>query len=117
MCGGIPCPSPMKSPIKNGLMLVGDAARLINPVTGGGIAPAMKSGMISGQIAAEAIKNNDYSEKFLTRYTQRVFKEFGKNHERLYRIKEAIHKLNDDELNLSSELIRPVSVRSISVSP
>ena len=99
MCGGIPCPSPMQNPVKNGLMLVGDAARLINPVTGGGIAPAMKSGMISGQIAAEAIKNNDYSEKFLARYTKRVFKEFGNNHQRLYRIKETIHKLNDDELN------------------
>ena len=99
MCGGIPCPSPMKTPVKNGLMLVGDAARLINPVTGGGIAPAMKSGMISGQIAAEAIKNNDYSENFLNRYTKRIFKEFGNNHERLYRIKETIHKLNDNELN------------------
>ena len=108
MCGGIPCPSPMKSPIKNGLMLVGDAARLINPVTGGGIAPAMKSGMISGQIAAEAIKNNDYSEKFLTRYTKRVFKEFGNNHERLYRIKEAIHKLNDDELNSIADKVSAI---------
>ena len=99
MCGGIPCPSPMKSPIKNGLMLVGDAARLINPVTGGGIAAAMRSGLISGQIAADAIKNNDCSEKFLNRYTKRVYKEFANNHERLYRIKETIHKLNDDELN------------------
>jgi len=108
MCGGIPCPSPMKSPIKNGLMLIGDAARLINPVTGGGIAPAMKSGMISGQIAAEAIKNNDYSEKFLTRYTKRVFKEFGNNHERLYRIKEAIHKLNDDELNSIADKVSAI---------
>ena len=41
----------------NQFCLVGDAAHLINPVTGGGIAPAVKSGMISGQIAAEAIKN------------------------------------------------------------
>jgi len=99
MCGGIPCPTPMKSPIKNGLMLVGDAAHLINPVTGGGIAPAMKSGMISGQIASEAIKNNDYSEAFLNKYVKRVFKEFGNNHQRLYKIKEVIHKLSDDELN------------------
>ena len=99
MCGGVPCPAPMKSPIKNGLMLVGDAAHLINPVTGGGIAPAMKSGLISGQIAAEAIKNNDYSEAFLYRYVKRVFKEFGNNHQRLYKIKEVVHKLTDDELN------------------
>jgi len=99
MCGGVPCPTPMKSPIKNGLMLVGDAAHLINPVTGGGIAPAMKSGLISGDIAAEAIKNNDYSEVFLSRYVKRVFKEFANNHTRLYKIKEVIHKLSDDELN------------------
>ena len=99
MCGGVPCPSPMKNPIKNGLMLVGDAAHLINPVTGGGIAPAMKSGLISGQIAVDAIKNNDYSEAFLSKYVKRIFKEFANNHQRLYKIKEVIHKLSDDELN------------------
>ena len=35
MCGGVPCSKPIRRPIKNGLMLVGDAAHQVNPMTGG----------------------------------------------------------------------------------
>ena len=63
MCGGVPCAKPLKKPISDGLMLVGDAAHFVNPLTGGGIASAMKSGMFAGQVASESIKNNDISDK------------------------------------------------------
>ena len=68
MCGGVPCAKPMSNPISDNIMLVGDAAHFINPITGGGIAAAMKSGMFAGQVASEAISAEDYSENFLQRY-------------------------------------------------
>ena len=68
MCGGVPCSKPMTHPICDNVMLVGDAAHFINPITGGGIAAAMKSGMFAGQVASEAIIANDYSENFLKKY-------------------------------------------------
>ena len=37
VCGGVPCPKPMKEPIANGLMLVGDAAHAIHPIAGQGL--------------------------------------------------------------------------------
>ena len=64
MCGGVPCAKPMSNPISDNIMLVGDAAHFINPITGGGIAAAMKSGMFAGQVASEAISAEDYSENF-----------------------------------------------------
>ena len=48
VCGGVPCPKPMINPINDGIMLVGDAAHQINPMTGGGIASGMSGGKIGG---------------------------------------------------------------------
>ena len=99
MCGGIPCGKPMKNPIIDGLMLVGDAAHQINPMTGGGIVSGMKAGWIAGQVAAEAVKKGDYSIKILNKYSKSMWKDFGKNYERFYKIKEAVHNLSDEDLN------------------
>ena len=105
MCGGVPCAKPMEKPVANGIMLVGDAAHQINPMTGGGIVAGMKGGWIAGQVAAKAIQNNDYSENGLIDYPKRMRKDFGKNHERFYKIKEATEKLTNDELNSIAEKV------------
>ena len=80
-------------------MIIGDAAHHINPVTGGGITPAMKSGMLGGLVAAEAIKKNNVSESFLNKYVKDIDRDFTKRHKTLYKIKEAISKLSDDDIN------------------
>ena len=99
MCGGVPCAKPMKKPIADGLMLLGDAAHQINPMTGGGIVSGMKAGWIAGQVAADAVKTRDYSEKKLQAYPDAMWKDFGKNYERFYNIKQAVENLTDDDLN------------------
>ena len=105
MCGGVPCAKPMEKPVADGIMLVGDAAHHINPMTGGGIVAGMKGGWIAGQVAAEAIKKNDYSEEGLLEYPKRMRKDFGKNHERFYKIKEVTEKLTNEELDSIAEKV------------
>lgn len=105
MCGGVPCAKPMEKPVADGIMLVGDAAHQINPMTGGGIVAGMKGGWIAGQVAAEAIKKNDYSEDSLLEYPKKMRKDFGKNHERFYKIKEATEKLTNEELDSIAEKV------------
>ena len=116
ICGGVSCPKPMAEPINNGLMLVGDAAHQINPMTGGGIASGMRGGKIAGQIASSALEKGDFSKQFLMKYPKRMFKEFGNNHNRFYRIKESIHRLEDDDLNYIAEKVSkiPESKRTLS---
>ena len=99
VCGGVSCPKPHKEPINNGLILVGDAAHQINPMTGGGIASGMRGGQIGGQVVVLSLKNKDYSKMFLSQYPKKMFKVFGNNHNRYYRIKEAIHNLEDEDFN------------------
>ena len=108
MCGGVPCAKPMKKPIADGMMLVGDAAHQINPMTGGGIVAGMKGGWIAGQVAANAIENGDYSERSLQSYPDRMRKDFGKNHDRFYKIKEAVERLTDDDLDSIAEKVLAV---------
>ena len=99
ICGGVPCGKPIRNPVSDGLMLVGDAAHQINPMTGGGIVSGMKAGSIAGKVAVEALKGNDFSIKMLNKYSNSMWKTFGKNYERFYKIKEAVHDLSDEDLN------------------
>ena len=115
VCGGVICAKPQKEPVGNGVMLIGDAAHQTNPMTGGGIASGMKGGQISGQIAVEALLKNDFSKSFFNKYPKKMFKIFGNNHNRFYRIKETINHLTDDDLNYIADKVSniPESKRSI----
>ena len=44
-----PVRRPLDNMVSNGVVLVGDAASLVNPIHGGGIGPSMLSGYLAGQ--------------------------------------------------------------------
>lgn len=58
----------------NGVMVVGDAAMLVNNVHWEGTNLAMMSGMLAAKTAIEALEKNDFSEKMLSLY-EKKFKE------------------------------------------
>jgi digeranylgeranylglycerophospholipid reductase len=103
--GGVTCAPTLKQIVADGVMLVGDAAHQINPMTGGGIVTAMLAGKIAGRVAAAAIANGDVSSKCLEPYPREWHEAQGKNHERLYKIKQAVYKFTDDELNRTAEAV------------
>ncbi|MCK4476120.1 MAG: NAD(P)/FAD-dependent oxidoreductase [Methanophagales archaeon] len=59
-----------------GVLLVGDAAAQVKPITGGGVYYGMKCGKIAGEIAAEACLEGDM--EVLKEYEKRWLKEIGK---------------------------------------
>jgi digeranylgeranylglycerophospholipid reductase len=66
--GGVPVCSPLASTVAGGLMIVGDAARVADPLTGGGIFTAMFTGRLAARTAADAISHGDVSERALAAY-------------------------------------------------
>lgn len=70
----------------NGFLLLGDAASLIDPLSGEGIGNAMISGKLAAQIAAEALRAKDYSEKFLQKYDKMLWDEIGDEIMTSYRV-------------------------------
>ncbi|MHA1346559.1 MAG: geranylgeranyl reductase family protein [Candidatus Heimdallarchaeaceae archaeon] len=61
------------------LLIVGDAAGMIDPLTGEGIQYAMDAGEIAANVLDEGLKKNDLSEKFLKKYHKEWMKTFGRD--------------------------------------
>lgn len=99
VCGGIPIAKTSKKITANGIMLTGDAARMVNPVTGGGIIPGMSGGQIAGDVAGIAIQNGSTSARDLDQYPKRWSKAEGKTHEALHRVSQGIAEITDEQLN------------------
>ena len=74
----LPTRRPYDSAVAPGFVAVGDAAGHVNPTTGGGIPGAAKSGAWAGEIAADAVTDEDVSEEALWEYNERVMHDFGK---------------------------------------
>jgi digeranylgeranylglycerophospholipid reductase len=86
--GNVPSALPPACLVLDGLMLVGDAARQVDPLTGGGITNAMVAGKLAAQVAAEAIAAGDTSADFLGRYGQAWRRDIGRKMARNYRLRE-----------------------------
>ncbi|MDM7935808.1 MAG: NAD(P)/FAD-dependent oxidoreductase [Methanothrix sp.] len=97
--GGDPCSAPIESTTADGVMLVGDAARQTDPLTGGGILNAMQAGIIAGEVAASAISLGDVSRAGLREYEERWRAEIGQHLRRSYEFKEFFVRLTDSDLN------------------
>jgi digeranylgeranylglycerophospholipid reductase len=97
IAGGVPCAKTCETLVSSRVMLVGDAAHQVNPVSGGGIISGMIGGMMAGETAAESLGKNDLT--ILGEYEKRWQKRLGWRHEVFYKIKEAISNFSDDTLN------------------
>ncbi|MFW9896587.1 MAG: NAD(P)/FAD-dependent oxidoreductase [Candidatus Thorarchaeota archaeon] len=61
------------------LLIVGDSAGMIDPLTGEGLQYAMDAAEIAADIIVEAFRQNKFSKKFFKRYQTRWMKSFGKD--------------------------------------
>ncbi len=61
--------------IADGVIAVGDAANMIEPLYGGGVPHAMTAGVFAAQAAAKAVAANDFSKEFLQCYKDMVEEE------------------------------------------
>ena len=68
VAGGVPVALPPHQLVKDGLMLAGDAARQVDPLTGGGIGSGMIAGRLAAEVAAAAIAAGDLSATRLAEY-------------------------------------------------
>jgi len=59
-------------------MLTGDAANLIDPVTGEGIGHAAISGMYAAEQCKQSLESNDFSTGFMQQYDTSVYTRIGK---------------------------------------
>lgn len=97
--GGVICGDNISDIYTDNVMLIGDAAHHTNAISGGGIINAMKAGRIAAIVAKEALDANDFSEKFLKRYSKLWNKAQGNMNHKFYKIKEIVNNIDDKVLD------------------
>jgi len=97
--GGVIVHTTIKRTYADGVLVAGDAAHMINPLSGGGIVNAMKAGRLAGCTAAAAIREGDTSERRLAAYHKAWMDLLGDDHLKYYRIKQALENLDDAFFN------------------
>jgi digeranylgeranylglycerophospholipid reductase len=93
---GIPVSSRVPEPVGDGVMLVGDAAQLVNPIHGGGIIIAMRAALIAARVGGEALRKGDVSKAALQPYvTEYWTKDEGAVTEKLLKMRYFMENLTD----------------------
>ena len=106
--GGVIVHTTIKKTYADGVMVAGDAAHMINPLSGGGIVNAMKAGRLAGRTAAAAICAGDTSEPRLATYHDAWMQLLGEDHLKYYRIKQALENVDDASLNKLAQTVNKI---------
>jgi digeranylgeranylglycerophospholipid reductase len=93
--GGVIVAATLARTVADGVMLCGDSAHMINPLSGGGIVNAMKSGRLAAETALAALDSGDTSAGALASYHTRWMRLLGDDHVRFYQVKEALARFDD----------------------
>jgi flavin-dependent dehydrogenase len=98
------------------LMIVGDAAAMAKPLSGGGLFTGMLSAECAGATALGAFESNDFSERSLSKY-QHLWKEkIGRELDRGYRVRKVFVRLSDKKLDQAGKLMSRPDVKALLAS-
>lgn len=91
--GGVPLAAPLKRQYADNLILVGDAARQVNPITGGGIHTALRCGAVAGAFLGKLFAKGKLSTADnLSQYQKIWMEQIGTAMWQLYKTKQAIFR-------------------------
>ena len=90
----------------DGVMLIGDAAQLVNPIHGGGITRAMHSAQMAAEVAAKALKEGDLSGERLMEYERKWDDEYEEKTKKLMKLRSFLEKLEDKDFELLADILQ-----------
>jgi len=105
LAGAVPVAKPIQS-YRDNLLLVGDAARHADPITGGGITTSLQGGKIAGEIIGEAVDAQVFDADMLSQYEKQWKQDFGQKLLRNYVVKELMLDMDDKTLNLLADSVK-----------
>ena len=103
----------LERPFGNRSLLVGDAAGIVKPLSGGGI----YTGMVSGEMAAEALdkayENENFGENFLKMYDKLWKNVLGRELKRDFRIQKMYARITDYSFNKIGKAVTSNNMRNL----
>ncbi len=95
----VPVRRQLDSLVYYGYMGAGDSMAMPNPISAGGIGPAMVGGLLAGEVAAKAVQEKDISLGSLWRYNTEYNREYGNKTAGLEVFRVYLQSLNNDQIN------------------
>lgn len=108
--GGVITALTVKRTVTDGVLLAGDAAHMINPLSGAGIVNGMKAGRLAGRHAARALREGDTSAANLQAYHDEWMGLLGHDHVWYYKMKDAINGMSDEALDRLARTVNGIPV-------
>lgn len=96
----VPVSGPLPSLVYPGVLVCGDAAGQVNPLTGEGIAPAVTAGYHAARTAVAAAEADDSSIQTLWTYNCEAAASYGRIHAPLVAARDFLVSLDDREVNM-----------------
>ena len=104
--GLFPSEGPLESFSRDGLLLAGDSGGHGSTLVGEGIRFAIYAGQMAGAVAAEAVKAEDTSATFLSRFDRQWRARFGRDMDISYMINKRIATYSDEQWDDALDLMR-----------
>ena len=101
----VPVGGEVESYVANNMVLCGDAAGQVIPLTGAGIHTGLVSGKIAGEEAAKAALSGNVSAKNLEKYRERFDGLWGPRISNSLRALDSFERFSDQELNIITGLL------------
>ena len=114
VAGAVPVSAPIDKAVGDGILLVGDSARQVNPMTGGGIANACIAGKIAGEVIGEAFQANDFSAEFLDKYEKGWRKRLEDSLYLNWAAREKLVSLSNEAINKIIKTLSEVQIEQLS---
>lgn len=113
LAGAVPVSNPIET-VRDNLILIGDSARQVDPITGGGLTHCLEGGKIAGEVIGKAVKNKDFSKEALSEYENKWKEGFGKKIKRNYLVKEIMLDMEDKTFNMLADSLKDYKFEELS---
>jgi digeranylgeranylglycerophospholipid reductase len=105
LSGAVPVAKPVET-VTDHLLLVGDAARHADPITGGGLTTSLEGGKIAGEVIGNAVDKQQFDKETLMAYETGWKKAFGQKLLRNYLVKDIMLDFDDNTLNMLADSLK-----------
>ena len=112
LTGADPVAKPIDT-VRDNLILVGDAARHVDPITGGGLMTGIEGGKIAGEVIGRAVQQQRFDHETLQDYEARWKQAFEKKLLRNYMAKEILLDMDDKTFDMLADSLKDVDFKEV----
>ncbi|WP_297068915.1 NAD(P)/FAD-dependent oxidoreductase [Thermococcus sp.] len=109
--GIVPVGGFVKELVRDNVLVVGDAARQVNPMHGGGMGEAMEAGTLASRWIVKALEEENLD--LLQNYTREWWEKEGTRLERILKVRKVTEKLTDADLDLFIQVLSSADAEKI----